>query len=485
MKNLSLLDLHEKKVNRFLTFLFGLAILITYFQLYFKFISTFAPCLVALIGTSIALILTRLKKSETVIAILLLVTGTLIILLTAFNRPQISAALLPMIICFTCAYFKKEYVLINGGIVISSLLYIQFIQKAYDTITFYTTFIGVFCTIVYLFFISKWGRDMILLAIKKEEETSKVLSELNKSVDIIRVSTTSLDEDITKGNRNIQNMKEINGSVMLGIQEITKGVVEQMESITRISDMMSVADGKFSEVNQLATQLSEISSKTSEVVSEGSENINTMDNQMSIIRQASMKSYMTVQELNKDLEKVNNFLTGITQIANQTNLLALNANIEAARAGEAGKGFAVVANEVRKLAEQSANIVKQINEINDQIRAKTKDVLDEVNKENIATEEGGDILYKVKSSFDKIQVSFQDIDTHIQGEMDKIENTAALFSEILGEVKSIASVSEEQSAATEEMNVVIEENNSNVEGIYLSMTEIKKSSDKLVALISK
>ena len=185
-------------------------------------------------------------------------------------------------------------------------------------------------------------------------------------------------------------------------QDVASGADGQMRGATESARAMEDMAQGISRMAETSSVVSQVSAQMAGAAEEGSQSINSAVQQMQSIHNSVTESAAQIQVVSDHSKKIEQIIYVITEISAQTNLLALNAAIEAARAGEHGRGFAVVADEVRKLAEKSADSSRQIVSIIEKMRDGTTLSVATMDKVTTETETGLAVVTEAGQAFEQI-----------------------------------------------------------------------------------
>lgn len=245
-------------------------------------------------------------------------------------------------------------------------------------------------------------------------------------------------------------------NITLPLQHAIDGLSAASEQVSSASTEVSSSSQTLAEgSSQQAASIQETSSSLEEIsaqTKQNSANANQADRSMKETSEivdkgvASMKRMVTaINTIMESSNETSKIVKTIDEIAFQTNLLALNAAVEAARAGEAGKGFAVVAEEVRSLAQRSADAARNTSELIEQSQDNAKkgvevanEVASQLNSINDSSESIGTLIAEIAAASHEQTQGINQVSTSMS-EMDKV-------------VQSNAANSEETASAAEELS---------------------------------
>ncbi len=290
------------------------------------------------------------------------------------------------------------------------------------------------------------------------------------------------------------------------IREITEGMVTLTASSTElsaISSEMSASSGSTSEksssvaaaseemstnMNSVSAAMEESTANTHMVVSAVEEMNATIteiakntENARGITDSAVSKTARAskqVNELGAAASKISKVVDTITDISEQVNLLALNATIEAARAGEAGKGFAVVANEIKDLANQTADASNEIKAQITGIQSSTDGTVEQISEISDVVTEINDIVSTIATAVEEQSATTQEISQNM--------NQASLgIQEVNENVSQCSTVASEISKDITDVNQSSGDMADKSEQVKTSAEELSKLSEQLNRLVGK
>ncbi len=334
--------------------------------------------------------------------------------------------------------------------------------------------------------------DSVLQRPRVAQEYAELIAALQQARERLRLLLNRVQNEADQVTLAASELSVSASSAAASSQHVTTAVMDMSHSASVQFSALNAASDTVMQLAEAGATIGEAAEETERVGREIRGTTNSTRDQVQVAIDTLLGAHEVVLDSRQEMTAlrdatavIDDFVSVISEIATQTNLLALNAAIEAARAGSAGRGFAVVAQEVRTLAEQSANAANEVTENVKRIRAR-------IASASSSVESGANRLKDVEFVAAGVSTALSQIEAavgQVEGAATRVSNAVAANRTSLGAVQrslsSARDTSEGHAAAAEQVAASTEQTSASAQEVSATAELLQTASLRVRGMIGE